>query len=147
MFTVEKNVLVITCLVLERINNVLPGLQLGSIHRRTTLSRYCYFFFLHRKYDLFSLLLLHFCLQEFRKYKQQLESKSFCPPTPTIEAPATKRILPSDGRALRVFTDIPQVEEFLRRPEFVLSKSHFFYVHAYFSMASIIFLFIKVLDL
>lgn len=35
---------------------------------------------------------------------------------------ATGSILPSDGRPLRVFTDIPQVEEFLTRPEFVLSK-------------------------
>lgn len=34
----------------------------------------------------------------------------------------TGSILPSDERPLRVFTDIPQVEEFLTRPEFVLSK-------------------------
>ncbi|OAY66706.1 Tubulin--tyrosine ligase-like protein 12 [Ananas comosus] len=43
----------------------------------------------------------NYFIQEFRKYKQQLESKSFCPPT-TKEAPATKSILPSDGRALRL---------------------------------------------
>lgn len=36
----------------------------------------------------------------------------------------TKSIRPSDGHALRVFTDIPQVEEFLTRPEFVLSKEN-----------------------
>lgn len=34
----------------------------------------------------------------------------------------TGTILPSDGHPLRVFTDIPQIEEFLTRPEFVLSK-------------------------
>jgi hypothetical protein len=36
--------------------------------------------------------------------------------------PVTRSIRPSDGRPLQVFTDIPHVEEFLTRPEFVLSK-------------------------
>jgi hypothetical protein len=49
---------------------------------------------------------------------------SICPSTKTKGAPSTKSILPSDGRALRVFTDIPHVEEFLTRPEFVLSKQN-----------------------
>ncbi|XP_072978596.1 uncharacterized protein [Typha angustifolia] len=61
----------------------------------------------------------NYFIQEFRKYKGQPESKSICPSTK--KTPQTKSILPCDGRALRVFTDIPHVEEFLRRPEFVLT--------------------------
>ncbi|KAM3315688.1 hypothetical protein ACQJBY_034052 [Aegilops geniculata] len=57
-------------------------------------------------------------IQEFRKYQEQLQSTNICP---TKEAPSTKSVRPSDGRPLRVFTDIPQVEEFLTRPEFVLT--------------------------
>ncbi|EEC74627.1 hypothetical protein OsI_10249 [Oryza sativa Indica Group] len=57
---------------------------------------------------------------EFRKYKEQLQSSSICPSRKVT--PVTKSIRPSDGHALRVFTDIPQVEEFLTRPEFVLTS-------------------------
>lgn len=60
-------------------------------------------------------------IQEFRKYQEQLQSSSICPSTKIEETPLTKSIRPSDGRALRVFTDIPHVEEFLTRPEFVLT--------------------------
>nr|AAO13468.1 Hypothetical protein [Oryza sativa Japonica Group] len=59
-------------------------------------------------------------LVEFRKYKEQLQSSSICPSRKVT--PVTKSIRPSDGHALRVFTDIPQVEEFLTRPEFVLTS-------------------------
>ena len=34
----------------------------------------------------------------------------------------TTSVLPPDGCSLRVYTDNPQVEEFLSRPEFVLSE-------------------------
>lgn len=64
--------------------------------------------------------MIHFLSQEFKKYCQQLESREL--PVSVMEAPATRSILPSDGRALLVYTDIPQVEEFLTRPEFILSK-------------------------
>lgn len=33
----------------------------------------------------------------------------------------TSSLLRSDGSALRVYTDIPQVEEFLTRAEFIIS--------------------------
>jgi len=57
-------------------------------------------------------------------YEEQLQSNSICSSTKIEETPSTKSIRPSDGRALRVYTDIPHVEEFLTRPEFVLSKQH-----------------------
>ncbi|XP_044982816.1 tubulin--tyrosine ligase-like protein 12 [Hordeum vulgare subsp. vulgare] len=60
----------------------------------------------------------NYFIQEFRKYQEQLQSTSICP---TKETPSTRSVRPSDGRPLRVFTDIPQVEEFLTRPEFVLT--------------------------
>jgi tubulin--tyrosine ligase-like protein 12 len=62
----------------------------------------------------------NYFIQEFRKYKEQLQSSSICPSRKVT--PVTKSIRPSDGHALRVFTDIPQVEEFLTRPEFVLTS-------------------------
>ncbi|PKA62164.1 hypothetical protein AXF42_Ash015048 [Apostasia shenzhenica] len=58
-------------------------------------------------------------IQEFESYRHQLESKRPCPSK--REPPATRSILPNDGRALFVYTDIPQVEDFLKRPEFVLT--------------------------
>ncbi|KAK3150649.1 hypothetical protein QOZ80_3AG0235910 [Eleusine coracana subsp. coracana] len=64
----------------------------------------------------------NYFIQEFQKYKDQLQSSSICPSTKTKVASSTKSICPSDGRALRVFTDIPHVEEFLTRPEFVLTN-------------------------
>ncbi|KAF8718184.1 hypothetical protein HU200_025675 [Digitaria exilis] len=63
----------------------------------------------------------NFFIQEFRKYKDQLQSNSICSSIKIKETPSTKSIRPSDGRALRVYTDIPHVEEFLTRPEFVLT--------------------------
>ncbi|KAL6649321.1 hypothetical protein ACP70R_013545 [Stipagrostis hirtigluma subsp. patula] len=63
----------------------------------------------------------NYFIQEFRKYQEQLQSSSICASTKTKQKPSTKSIRPSDGRALRVFTDIPHVEEFLTRPEFVLT--------------------------
>ncbi|CAN6296299.1 unnamed protein product [Urochloa humidicola] len=63
----------------------------------------------------------NYFIQEFRKYQEQLQSNSICSSTKTKETPSTKSVRPSDGRALRVYTDIPHVEEFLTRPEFVLT--------------------------
>ncbi|KAF0891340.1 hypothetical protein E2562_009500 [Oryza meyeriana var. granulata] len=62
----------------------------------------------------------NYFIQEFREYKEQLQSSSICPLRK--ETLATKSVCPSDGRAVRVFTDIPQVEEFLTRPEFILTS-------------------------
>uniref|UniRef100_A0A0E0NQI2 Tubulin--tyrosine ligase-like protein 12 SET-like domain-containing protein n=1 Tax=Oryza rufipogon TaxID=4529 RepID=A0A0E0NQI2_ORYRU len=69
---------------------------------------------------LFMMFILEKSALEFRKYKEQLQSSSICPSRKVT--PVTKSIRPSDGHALRVFTDIPQVEEFLTRPEFVLTS-------------------------
>lgn len=69
--------------------------------------------------------MVFFFSQEFRKYIQELGSKALGPPNKDLHGDiksVTGSILPSDGRPLRVFTDIPHVEEFLTRPEFVLSK-------------------------
>ncbi|WVZ55677.1 hypothetical protein U9M48_006308 [Paspalum notatum var. saurae] len=60
-------------------------------------------------------------IQEFRRYQEQLQSNRICASTKLEETPSTRSIRPSDGRALRVYTDIPHVEEFLTRPEFVLT--------------------------
>ncbi|XP_058080681.1 uncharacterized protein LOC131228849 [Magnolia sinica] len=57
-------------------------------------------------------------IQEYEKYCQQLRPKGLCPPR--LEVSGTQSMLPSDGHALRVYTDLPQVEEFLTRPEFVI---------------------------
>ncbi|KAF3775255.1 Tubulin--tyrosine ligase-like protein 12 [Nymphaea thermarum] len=59
-------------------------------------------------------------IQKYKKYVHLLESTRFC--RPLLEAPVTNSILPSDGRALHVYTDIPQVDEFLTRKEFVLTN-------------------------
>ncbi|XP_078164148.1 tubulin-tyrosine ligase [Carex rostrata] len=67
----------------------------------------------------------NYFIQEFRKYSQELESKVLGPPNKNLHGgikSVTGSILPSDGRPLRVLTDIPQVEEFLTRPEFVLTN-------------------------
>jgi len=63
----------------------------------------------------------NYFIQEFRRYQEQLQSNSICSSTKIKETPSTKSVRPSDGRALRVYTDIPHVEEFLTRPEFVLT--------------------------
>ncbi|KAK1307546.1 hypothetical protein QJS10_CPA09g00109 [Acorus calamus] len=59
-------------------------------------------------------------IMEYRMHYEKLHSRSFSIPDVTV--PITHSILPSDGRALRVYTDIPHVEEFLTRPEFVLTS-------------------------
>ncbi|KAJ0987501.1 hypothetical protein J5N97_005857 [Dioscorea zingiberensis] len=61
----------------------------------------------------------NYFIQEFKKYYQLLQSK--CPDPSNVRSFVTKSIFPSDGHPLRVYTDIPHVEEFLKRPEFVLT--------------------------
>ncbi|KAL5995106.1 hypothetical protein ACLOJK_025164 [Asimina triloba] len=56
---------------------------------------------------------------EYEKYLQQLCPKALCPPCMGVTR--TQSILPNDGCPLKVYTDIPQVEEFLTRTEFVIA--------------------------
>ncbi|MQL78050.1 hypothetical protein Taro_010469 [Colocasia esculenta] len=60
----------------------------------------------------------NYFVQEFQRYSEQLQARMLACPSVVISA--TRSILPSDGHPLRVYTDIPQVEEFLTRSEFVL---------------------------
>lgn len=59
-------------------------------------------------------------LKEYEKHRQKLESRSLTPAF--SEASSTRSLLRGDQGALHVYTDIPHVEEFLTRPEFVISK-------------------------
>lgn len=58
-------------------------------------------------------------IEEFKNYSRPLRPVN--PKFVSSEAPTTRSILPSDGRPLQVYTDIPQVEEYLTRPEFALT--------------------------
>lgn len=53
---------------------------------------------------------------------------------------ATNSVCRSDGGALRVYTDIPQVEEFLTRPEFVISMCCHSVLNYYISFQIVIIL-------
>lgn len=59
-------------------------------------------------------------MQEYEKHCQKLQFKSLSY-TPT-KSSNTESLHRSDGCASRVYTDIPYVEEFLTRTEFVISK-------------------------
>ncbi|KAL3635228.1 hypothetical protein CASFOL_019775 [Castilleja foliolosa] len=61
----------------------------------------------------------NYFIKEYEKYNMKLHSKKFSP-QPVMPS-ATNNLLHSDGSVLHVYTDIPQVEEFLNRPEFVLT--------------------------
>lgn len=61
----------------------------------------------------------HYFTQEYEKHHNKLQSRSL--PSLPIESSLTSGVCRSDGSALCVYTDIPQVEEFLTRPEFVIS--------------------------
>ncbi|KAJ8750695.1 hypothetical protein K2173_015876 [Erythroxylum novogranatense] len=70
--------------------------------------------------------LLHFpytknyFIKEYEKLCLKLRSKSLtCLPA---KSPSTRSLRRGDGHALRVYTDIPQVEEYLTRPEFVITN-------------------------
>ncbi|KAK6131790.1 hypothetical protein DH2020_034486 [Rehmannia glutinosa] len=58
-------------------------------------------------------------IKEYEKYSMKLLSKKFSP-LPVMPS-GTKSLLHSDRSVLHVYTDIPQVEEFLTRPEFVIT--------------------------
>nr|GMC58963.1 tubulin--tyrosine ligase-like protein 12 [Ipomoea batatas] len=59
-------------------------------------------------------------LQEYESYRQKLQSTKFT--SPLQESSVTSTLYRADGSALRVYTDIPHVEEFLNRPEFVITS-------------------------
>ncbi|XP_051131543.1 uncharacterized protein LOC127251739 [Andrographis paniculata] len=61
----------------------------------------------------------HYFISEYEKYSLKLHSKKFSPP-PEVE-PTTKSLLHSGRSVLQVYTDVPQVEEYLTRPEFVIT--------------------------
>nr|GMD66561.1 tubulin--tyrosine ligase-like protein 12 [Ipomoea batatas] len=58
--------------------------------------------------------------QEYESYMQKLQSTKFT--SPLKESSVTSALYRADGSALRVYTDIPHVEEFLNRPEFVIKN-------------------------
>lgn len=58
-------------------------------------------------------------LQVYEKHWQKLQPKH-CP-SPPIKSSTDRCLISSGGRTLRVYTDIPQVEEILKRPEFLIS--------------------------
>lgn len=57
-------------------------------------------------------------LQEYEKYWQNLKSSTSY--SPAVMSSTSSSLLRSDGSALRVYTDIPPVEEFLTRAEFMI---------------------------
>ncbi|XP_022731024.1 tubulin--tyrosine ligase-like protein 12 [Durio zibethinus] len=62
----------------------------------------------------------NFFIQEYEKHLNKLQSKSL--PSVPIKSSTTIVVHRSDGSSLRVYTDVPQVEEFLTRPEFVITN-------------------------
>lgn len=62
----------------------------------------------------------NYYIQEFKKYHQQISS----PKQLSLHSQSftSQKIVPFDGRLLHVYTDIPQVDENLRRDEFVLTN-------------------------
>ncbi|KAL6575373.1 hypothetical protein OROMI_012658 [Orobanche minor] len=61
----------------------------------------------------------NYFIKEYGKYRTKLHSRKFFPLP--VMPPATSSLLHTDGQLLYVYTDIPQVEEYLNRPEFVFS--------------------------
>ncbi|XP_050918374.1 uncharacterized protein LOC127135779 [Lathyrus oleraceus] len=62
----------------------------------------------------------NYFIQEYEKHNQKLQSTSLLPPT--VQSSESKSIRPHDGRLLRVYTDIPHVEEYLTHPDFAIIK-------------------------
>ncbi|CAA7016089.1 unnamed protein product [Microthlaspi erraticum] len=62
----------------------------------------------------------NYFIHEFEKFQQKQQTKAFesLPRKPSV----SRSIRHSDGSPLLVHTDLPQVEEFLTRPEFVLTN-------------------------
>ncbi|KAI3851075.1 hypothetical protein MKW92_045490 [Papaver armeniacum] len=63
----------------------------------------------------------NFFIQEYEMYKQQLASRSSIPASPCVETSSPASLTRNDGAALRVYTDVPHVDDFLTRPEFILA--------------------------
>ncbi|CBI27809.3 uncharacterized protein LOC100266448 isoform X2 [Vitis vinifera] len=61
----------------------------------------------------------NYFIHEYEKHCQKLQSK--CCLSPSIKPSTDRCSISSGGHALRVYTDIPQVEEFLTRPEFLIT--------------------------
>lgn len=61
----------------------------------------------------------NYFVKQYEKHMQNLKATFFI--HQPIKLPATTSLLRSDGRALRVYTDLPQVEEHLCRPEFTIT--------------------------
>lgn len=61
----------------------------------------------------------NYFIKQYERYIQNLKATT-CTPRP-IKLPATTSLHRSDGKALRVYTDLPQVEEHLTRPEFSIT--------------------------
>ncbi|WOG94208.1 hypothetical protein DCAR_0313501 [Daucus carota subsp. sativus] len=59
-------------------------------------------------------------VNEYENYREKLKSSSFS--SQTLKPSSTRSLVSSGGTTLRVYTDIPQVEEFLTRPEFVITS-------------------------
>ncbi|XP_065850483.1 uncharacterized protein [Euphorbia lathyris] len=62
----------------------------------------------------------NFFIQEYKKFCQNLQSTNLN--SLPVKSPSTKRLCRGDGFPLHVYTDIPQVEELLTRPEFVITS-------------------------
>ncbi|KAK4396848.1 Tubulin--tyrosine ligase-like protein 12 [Sesamum angolense] len=61
----------------------------------------------------------NYFIKEYEKYSMKLQSKKFSPP-PVMPC-VTNSLLHNNESVLHVYTDIPQVEELLTRPEFVIT--------------------------
>ncbi|KAL5698256.1 hypothetical protein ACHQM5_029320 [Ranunculus cassubicifolius] len=64
----------------------------------------------------------NYFIQEFEKYQKQLSLASSVSASPGPNASRTTSLIKTDGSVLRVYTDLPHVEEFLTRPEFLLTN-------------------------
>ncbi|XP_021276458.1 LOW QUALITY PROTEIN: tubulin--tyrosine ligase-like protein 12 [Herrania umbratica] len=62
----------------------------------------------------------NYFIQEYKKHHNKLQSRSL--PSVPIKSSSISGVHCSDGSVLRVYTDMPQVEEFLTRPEFVITN-------------------------
>ncbi|TMW96038.1 hypothetical protein EJD97_008005 [Solanum chilense] len=61
----------------------------------------------------------NYFIKEYEKYKNKLQSIKIA--SPVQGSSITSSLFCGDGRTLRVYADIPQVEEYLTRPEFVIT--------------------------
>ncbi|KAL5572343.1 hypothetical protein UlMin_021940 [Ulmus minor] len=61
----------------------------------------------------------NYFIQRYERHQSNLQSKSLT--SPPAQPYPTRTLQQNDGCALRVYTDIPHVEEYLTRPEFVIT--------------------------